>query len=219
VSKERPENLALAIHHGKDGAVRRLVDAYQDRLYSYALRLLRNHFDAQEVTQDAFLRAIRTLNLKYDEEKCRNLWLEPWLFRITRNLAYSRLRRRPVLEEQIPDHAGQAAPLVLPSCALERLEATETQDALLKALDCMGSQARELIMLRFMEELRYSEIAEIVGASEVSVRGKVFRALRALRKLLAGSSGAAENSHSCRRSAPRRMKGRGLRPALSKLST
>lgn len=220
MAKRKPENIVLAVHGGRDGAVGRLVVEYQDRLYGYALRLLRNHFDAQEVTQDAFLNAIHALSTKYDAEKCRNLRLDPWLFRITRNLAYNRLRKRQPDEVVLPEPSeGETFLPSRPAVAIERLEALENRRKLMKALGLMGTGARELIVLRFVEELSYAEIAVIVGAGESAVRGRVFRALRALRELLASPSRAGEGSHSHRRSTPRRMKARGLKPALTKLST
>ncbi len=186
VVTKRSDNLAAAVHRNADGAIERLIRLYQDALFSYALRLLRDRFDAQEVTQDAFVRAIRALTLRYDEDKCRSLELKPWLFRITRNLVYSRrkLRRHsvevPLLEtDDGPPPAFQSQPK-----ADRVLEAQEQEALMMRALARLNREARDLVLLRFMEELSYAEIAAAVNASESSVRGKVFRALQALRAAL-----------------------------------
>jgi RNA polymerase sigma-70 factor, ECF subfamily len=180
------ECMALSVHLGADGAVERLVRAYQDQLYGYALRLLRNPFDAEEVTQDAFVRACRTLAAKYGPERCRQLEMRPWLFRITRNLALNRIRDRrsagegrfsPVDDRavaNIPQDDGAGQPFAI------------LQDTLSRALDKLEAESRDLVVLRFMEGLSYAEIAQATGGSEAGARAKVFRALRRLRVLLSG---------------------------------
>jgi RNA polymerase sigma-70 factor (ECF subfamily) len=183
---ENADNLAVAVHRNVDGAIDRLVELYQDALFSYALRLLQDRFDAQEVAQDALLRAIRALTARYDEERCRDLDLRPWLFRITRNLAYNWRRARRYSAEvpltEANDGPGQS---FRSQRAAERtLDDLEQQASMQMALDRLSPGVRDLILLRFMEEMSYSEIAAVVNSSESSVRGKVFRALRKLRKAL-----------------------------------
>lgn len=179
-------NLALAVHTGERGAIEALVRAYQDQLFGYALRLLQDRSDAQEVAQDALLRAYHALVRRYDEEQCRSLALRPWLFRITRNLAYNRRRaRHPAREEPLPATDGWHTPaLRYESPAAQDLVALEECERLERALGRLSRAGRELILLRFVEELPYAEIAVVVGTSEASVRGKVFRALRQLRSIL-----------------------------------
>ncbi len=181
-------NLALSVHRGEEGSTERLVRAYQDQLYSFALRLLRNSFDAEEVAQDTFLRAHRALTNRYDEATCRSLQLRPWLFRITHNLAHSRLRGRRQQIVPIDDAGVRSAghDRVDPGTNLEN---RDRRDLLDSAMDQLSSAARELIALRFLEELSYAEIAGVTGTTESSARGKAFRALRELRRLLADKEG------------------------------
>jgi len=186
VAVENADNLAVAVHRSIDGAIERLVRLYQDALFSYALRLLRDRFDAQEVVQDALLRAIRALTLRYDEERCKDLDLRPWLFRITRNLAYNWRRARRYSAEvpltETNDSPGQS---FQSQAAAERMpDDLEQQASMQMALDRLSSGVRELILLRFMEEMSYAEIAAVVNSSESSVRGRVFRTLRKLRRAL-----------------------------------
>lgn len=177
------DNLALAVHRNDSGAVECLVTTYQDRLFSYALRLLQDPFDAQEVTQDAFLRACQALTGRYDEKKCGELALQPWLFRITRNLAYSRgSKRRSRKEVPLPDQGGGRDGIPSnPAGGIRDLESSGERKALRTALSSLSLEERELVLLRFLEEMSYAEIATIIGGSDASVRGKVFRALRKLR--------------------------------------
>jgi RNA polymerase sigma-70 factor (ECF subfamily) len=174
--------------------VERLVLRFQDRLYSFALRLMQNSFDAQEVTQDAFVRACRALASRYDESKCRGLRLGPWLYRITRNLAYSRRRVQLARNEApVPDDLDRGDTLPhRPAIAVRKLELEERGNEVRMALARLEPADRELVLLRFMEEMSYAEIAAIVGTGESAVRGKVFRALRKLRTTL--EKGAKKNA-------------------------
>ena len=184
-------NLALAVHNGDAGALERLVETYQDRLFGFALHLLRDHFDAQEVTQDAFLRAHRALTSRYDAAKCGDLPLKPWLFCIVRNLAHNRKRSRRSLLQQsspLPNGVPDQATSTDTGPELE-MQLREKHTSLERALGRLSRSDRELVLLRFMEGMAYGDIAAVVGGTESSVRGRVFRALRKLRSLLAGREG------------------------------
>jgi RNA polymerase sigma-70 factor (ECF subfamily) len=184
VSVEEPNNLALAVHANLDGSMERLIRTYQDQLYSYALHMLRNSFDAQEVIQDTFLGAYRALALRYDRERCQNLALRAWLFQITRNLARNRIRaRRAVREEALGSDARNSIPMrdQSPECTYRD---PSDSDLLERALSQLKPRARELIVLRFLDELTYAEIAGILRTTESSARGKTFRALKQMKLLL-----------------------------------
>ncbi len=192
MNRDNPENLALAVHANVDGALERLIRDHQDQLYGYALRLLRNSCDAQEVTQDAFVGAYRALALRYDAERCRTLALRPWLFRIVRNLAFNRLRaRRAAPEEPLESCTGAGIQSGGPGPGREA-ESLFDSELLGRALAGMKPSARELIVLRFVEDLPYAEIAGILGTSEASARGKVFRALQQLKALFRKPGFSAE---------------------------
>lgn len=172
--------LALEVHDRTDGAMDRLVRQYQDSLFNYALRLLGNRMDAQEVTQDTLLRAYFALATSYSRDRCATLILRPWLFRITRNLAYNTHRARRARREEPLEASSESHPSFFPS----QLQNSGDLQVLEKALNCLPEEEREAVMLRFMEELSYREISKIVGRSEAAARGKVFRALEKLRSLM-----------------------------------
>lgn len=178
-----PANLALDIRRGRKGAFERLVRDHQDALFGYALGLVRDPADAQDVTQDVFLRAHRALTSTYDEERCRSLELRPWLFRITRNLALNRLRaRRLAREAPLPEADGyHEAALRLPAAAEGALAVHERRWRLEHALGRLDREGRAIVQLRFVQSLSYAEIAAVAGGSEAAARGKVFRALARLR--------------------------------------
>ena len=186
------EDLAIGVHRRQDGAFERMVERFEKPLFNYAQRLLQNMPDAQEVVQDTFLRAHRALTSQYSAERCTELQLRPWLFRITRNLSHNKRRgRRQEVERPMTDAlAGGDVP---PSGSyfpdwqvpfLYRIEHREELERLDRAIASLPIESRELVALRFIEEMSYAEIAGTTGQTEASLRGKVFRALRLLRDVL-----------------------------------
>jgi RNA polymerase sigma-70 factor (ECF subfamily) len=163
--------LALAVHRREDGAFEQMVGEFEQQLFNYVYRLIQNVHDAQEVVQDTFLRAHKALTRQYDESKCAALLVRPWLYRIARNLAMNKRRGlRSRVEQPLPpeEHAG-FKPAVRPPALLCSIE------------------TRELVFLRFIEEMSYAEIAKTTGLGEAVLRGKVFRSLRQLRDTLAAN--------------------------------
>jgi RNA polymerase sigma-70 factor (ECF subfamily) len=192
------EEFAIGVHRREEGAFERMVERFEKPLFNYAQRLLQNTLDAQEVVQDTFLRAHRALTLQYSTERCAALALRPWLFRITRNLSANKRRgRRQELERPMTEAlaAGDGSvrsyfpdwqvPFL---CRIEHREELERLD---QAIASLPLESRELVALRFIEEMSYAEIASTTGQGESSLRGKVFRALRQLRDALA----TQESSH------------------------
>ena len=178
------ENLAVAVHRADPGAFERLIERYEAPLYNYADGILQNPMDAQEVVQDAMMRAHRALTRQYDEERCANLALKPWLFKTVRNLSLNKRRsKRSKLERPLEEFDdGRIGPFVhLEGSDLERKQEVEL---LRRAVALLPVEARELIVLRFMEEMSYGDIAKTIGGTEASLRGKVFRSLKLLRDAL-----------------------------------
>jgi RNA polymerase sigma-70 factor (ECF subfamily) len=184
LTESAEENLAVAVHRSEPGALERLIDRFEPALYGYAHGILQNTFDAQEVVQDAILRAHRALTRQYDEARCAALALRPWLFKTVRNLCLNKRRSKTrALETPLNDFDdGRIGPFVREHGS--DLERQQDADLLRRAMAGLPLDARELIVLRFMEEMSYADIAKTVGTSEASLRGKVFRSLKLLRDAL-----------------------------------
>jgi RNA polymerase sigma-70 factor, ECF subfamily len=180
------DDLALSVHRGEPGSFDRFVGLWEPPLYGYAYRILQNTFDAQEVVQDTFLRAHRALTRQYDEGKVMTLAVRPWLYRIARNLALN--RRRGVWNSSTEPLAAfdddRIGPFIASGDAGGDLERRQDAELLESALSTLPTESRELIFLRFMEEMPYGEIARTTGLSETQLRGKVFRSLKLLRRAL-----------------------------------
>ncbi len=175
-----------------DGAFPQLVFAYQDRLYSFALRLAGNGQDAEEVVQDALWRAYRALRA-YPAERIASLALRPWLYRIMLNAWRNRVRRKrlPTLSLRTPaeeevsilDPAGPED--VQPEAAAQ---AGELRATLAAGLARLPDRYRAAVALRYVEELGYAEVAQVLGMPIGTVKSDVHRGLKRLRCILASES-------------------------------
>jgi len=175
-----------ALADNLDGAFERLVISYQDRLYSFALRMTGNPQDAEEVTQDAFVRAYRALK-RYPPERVRSLALRPWLYQITLNLSRNRARRwRPALasldelassDRHDLEDRGHSRPDVLAEQAEQR---KEIEGGLL----ALTARYRAAVILRHVEGLSYKEIGDALGQPVGTAKANVHRGLNLLRRHL-----------------------------------
>jgi RNA polymerase sigma-70 factor (ECF subfamily) len=165
-----------------------LVRAHVDRCHAVALRVLGNHADAEEVTQDAFVRAYRALT-GYDPERIRELRLRPWLATIVVNLSRNRRRRHalpttplaPLVEaggEPAADASTDPAGLVGRWADRERLASL---------LAGLPEQYRVPIVLRHVDDLSYAELSEVLGRPEGTLKAQVHRGLARLRAAAAGT--------------------------------
>ncbi len=182
---ETADDLALSVHRCQSGAFEQLIDHFQGPLFNYAHGILQNTFDAQEVVQDALLRAHKALTKQYDEERVAALALRPWLFRTVRNLSLNKRRsRRGALDQPLTDFDDNRLGPFIVHAADSEFARREDTEMLRATIALLPIEARELIVLRFIEEMSYAEIAKTVGTTEAALRGKVFRALKLLREAL-----------------------------------
>lgn len=179
--------LANRLARDVDAAFPALVADHQDRLYTIALRLLGDRRDAEEVAQDALVRAFRAMH-EYPRERVATLRLRPWLASIAVNLARNRRRRHddrqppgslePMLDAGFdPPADGRSAPAI---AAARR----ETQQELAEALLRLTPAVRSAIVLRHVDGLSLAETAEALGRPEGTIKAQVHRGLRELRALL-----------------------------------
>lgn len=160
----------------------RTVLEFQDRLYAFALRLTGSRADAEEITQDAFVRAWRAL-AGYPAERRQALALRPWLYRITLNVTRNHRRRRRLRLEPLdglhPEPPAEAAGR--PSAVLERADRGRRLAGLVRDLP---ERFRVAVVLRHVEGLGYREIAAVTGQPVGTVKANVHRGLARLRRAL-----------------------------------
>ena len=172
------EHLTTRLARDLDGAFEELVRDHQDTVYGVALRLVGNAHDAEDVAQDAFVRAYRALS-GWPPARIHELRVRPWLARITLNLVRNRARDRRPTEPL--DHDPPARAEGGPAATLERKDATATWARLLASLP---ARYRAPIVLRCVEGLSYAEVGEALGRPVGTVKAQVHRGLHLLRETL-----------------------------------
>jgi RNA polymerase sigma-70 factor (ECF subfamily) len=159
------------------------VRTYQDRMYAFALRLIGSRQDAEECTQDAFVRAYRAL-LTYSQERRRELHLRAWLYQIVLNVVRNRVRRHTLT--QVPLDAPIENSLM--DSVGEQPEAStvqkETQNWLSQAIAGLPPRYGTAVVLRHVQGLSYAEAAEVLDQPVGTTKSDVHRGLRLLREAL-----------------------------------
>jgi RNA polymerase sigma-70 factor (ECF subfamily) len=163
---------------GEGSAFEELVTRYQHRVFGVALRMLGNAAEAQEVAQEAFLRAHRGLSAFRGDAK-----LSTWLYAITSRLCLNRLQggERRLARQGEETLLRLADPGRRPDAALER---SELEAALARAIAELPEDRRIVVVLRDLEGLSYEEIAEVLDIELGTVRSRLHRARTDLRDKL-----------------------------------
>ena len=175
---------------GDQSAFDGMVSRYWDRIYSMVHQLLRNPEDAEEVTQDAFIRAHRGLvNFRGDSA------FSTWLYQIATNLARNRYwywwrrKRDKTISFDAPVSGENDTTLadIIPAEVETPDDITVTQefvDRIATGMGRLSSKHREILTLRNIKNLSYEEIADILGISVGTVKSRIARARESLRSKL-----------------------------------
>jgi RNA polymerase sigma-70 factor (ECF subfamily) len=179
------ENLLSQLATDLDLHFRQLVILYQQRLYSFALRLAGSPQDAEDLLQETFLRSYHALK-SYPVLKVRTLRMKPWLYTIALNIF--RNRQRKPEHQSIPLDTSEGSPILEiedQSCGPEE-EAYwhEMRRELEMQLVSLTESYRIAVTLYYFEDLSYAEIAEMLNQPTGTVKAHVHRALRKLHKAL-----------------------------------
>ena len=170
------EELATRLARDVDGTFADLVAEHQDLVFGVALRVVANRPTAEDVAQEAFVRAYRALK-RYPPARIAALRLRPWLARISLNLARNDRRdRRPT--DPLDAATEQPHPADSPVRLAERREEQRFWAGL---LDQLPERYRLAVALRHVEGLSYSEIADALARPVGSVKSDVHRGVRELR--------------------------------------
>ncbi|HET9232772.1 MAG TPA: RNA polymerase sigma factor [Candidatus Eisenbacteria bacterium] len=180
---EEQQLLDLA-RRGDTGAYGRLVRAYQDLIYALVHRSVRDRAVAEELTQDVFIKAFRSLGTFRGESR-----FSTWLYRIAVNLCHDQREslsarnrsRETSLEELEPAPADSAAPAGQPD---QVLEASEMASSFQTGLDLLEPKYRDAFLLRHGEDRSYEEISEILGITVSNAKVRVHRAREMLLDVL-----------------------------------
>jgi RNA polymerase sigma-70 factor (ECF subfamily) len=148
---------------------------YKHRVYAYCYRLLRHPQNAEDATQETFIKVHRSLDQLENAAS-----LQAWIFSIARNESFTILRRlRPTeeLEEETEDVWDEESPL-------DKVVQKEKAGIVQHCLGLLKPTYRELLILKEYEQLSYAEISQVTGASEAAVKSGLFKARRSMGKKL-----------------------------------
>ncbi|HAF08880.1 MAG TPA: hypothetical protein DCK98_02205 [Chloroflexi bacterium] len=177
--REEDADLARRAGSGEAEAFGVLYDRYVDAVYRYVFYRVRNEAEAEDVTSDVFMRALRAIS-KYEP---RQAFLA-WLYRIARNAVIDRSRRRAA-RQQVSFEDALAHPnadqVVHPDAGLL---AGSDASVVREAMRQLTPLQQEILVLRYVEGFDTKTISKLVGKQDGTIRGIEFRALSALRTLI-----------------------------------
>src|SRR3954466_14468562 len=181
------EELMRRTQNGDKQAFSLLYERYSSSVLSYLYRMLGSVEDVEAIGQEVFLRAYRFAQTYRYPQK-----FSTWLFTITRNLAINNARRkkrspvRNVTELNLEGVEMTGDPYEVAARATDDLEKREQIARVLKALDDLPTDQREVIALGVFQDLSYSQMEEITGAKAVTLRSRMFHGLKKLASLIGG---------------------------------
>ncbi len=188
--KERDADLITTYLAGSEEAFNRLVIRHHRTAFNVAYRFLGHYDDACDIAQEAFIRVHKSL--KRFKGKCS---FKTWLYRIVLNLCRNKYRwkkRRGEFAKVSMDNPGKdpdkGNPMEIPdgTFSVEReIRRKEIQLRIKESLSRLARDHREVLVLRHMEGLSYSEISALLGCAEGTIKSRLHRARVEIRKLLA----------------------------------
>lgn len=171
----KDEELLVLAAQGDLEAFGSLYERYVERIYNYIYYRTGNTYDAEDLTERVFMRAMRHISNYHD----RGLPFSAWLYRIAHNLVANwhrdnnRRKEIPLDEGIYGLHQGEH-----PETELLKLE---ERDRLLRAIRCLPAERQQLLILKFVEHLSNMEIGQIMGRTEGAVKSLYHRTLLAMR--------------------------------------
>jgi RNA polymerase sigma-70 factor (ECF subfamily) len=162
-----------------------LFQSYHDRIYRYILRMVKDPAEAEDLTQETFLRAYRHGDSLRDPQTVRG-----WLYRIATYACLDRLRQRmPPVSLDSASESGDERDRIKTPCSpspspLEITERKETSACVQRCLDFLPDKYRAVILLREAHALSAAEIADLLGVTVATVKIRLHRARRMLQQVM-----------------------------------
>lgn len=171
---------------GDAGSFGLLAQRYERPLYALATHYLGRREDAEEVRQEALLKAYAQAASFRPDGRFR-----AWIYRIALNLCHDRRRRQRRLQwVRWGDAAdGNDEPVVVAPTTDAEMDRRERSLRVRRALDRLPREQREVLVLKEFEEMKFREIAELLGCPESTVKSRLYRGLTALRAGLGETAG------------------------------
>ena len=169
-------NLVRRAASGEVEAFGRLYSNHVERIYRYVFYQVRDKMTAEDITEEVFIKAWRAI----DSCKGKEDTFSAWLYRIAHNCTIDVLRKR---QKQL---VTEIEPTVEASHPQPEIEAEPKRRELLEAIAYLPQNQRQVITLKFIEELDNQEIGQVMGKNQGAIRILQMRALATLRQRLSG---------------------------------
>lgn len=179
MSAEQEQQWVLAAQGGDIKAFEAIVSAFEAAVFSFVYNATRNQMDAEEITQDVFVKAYRNLASFRGDAK-----LTTWLFTIAHNTTASHFRKKEIPTTPVDEAPFGQHPESTVTDALTAIGVDERTHYLHLALEKMAPQQRQLIQLFYLEELSIKEIEGVTGLNEGSIKTGLMRGRNRLHTLL-----------------------------------
>ncbi|MCK5242574.1 sigma-70 family RNA polymerase sigma factor [bacterium] len=177
----KDKNLIERTLKGDNEAFDMLVTRYRDRVFSLAYHMLLNSEEAEDIAQEVFVRAYRSLG-KFRQES----GFFTWLYRIAVNIVYTQAKknaRRRVLYDEALKEREYLQPQSFDSPEIPA-QSGELREMILRAINQLDHRFRQVIVLKELEGMDVSEVAQILGLPEGTVKSRLFRAREDLRHII-----------------------------------
>ena len=184
MTPEQEMQVIQKILAGDSSAFAQIVDAHEKNVYNLALRTLQNPEDAQDITQEVFLKVYSELGSFRGDSR-----LSVWLYRVTYNMCIDLLRkqkRRPTVSLTYETEGGEEE-MEFPDTRYtpeSELERKELQIAVQDALAQLSEEHRRILLMREFADFSYTEIAQQLGIQEGTVKSRIARARERVAKYL-----------------------------------
>lgn len=173
------KRLIVRARRGDTSALRELAESHQDRLFAFVRRMIRNHHDAEELVQDAFLKAFASLDSFSTQYR-----FSTWLFTIAYRLSLNALRKKQALTGDL-DFGTLRDPS--PSCdggVAQSDEARHMKDLIWRSVDRLSPPQRATLVLFYQHDKSCQQIAQVLELPVATVKSHLHRARAKLRALL-----------------------------------
>jgi RNA polymerase sigma-70 factor (ECF subfamily) len=179
MTTNRDQIIIDKILKGDTNAFAELVDNYKDLVFTLALRMIKNREEAEEVSQDTFIKAFKSIDKFKGKSK-----FSTWIYRVAYNTCLDRLKKikreyNVVAIDEFTEHQVKTL-----DNALDKMEQDEHQQKIQECLQLLPSDDSFLLTLYYFEELSLEEISKVVNLTANNVKVKLFRSRKRLTAIL-----------------------------------
>lgn len=169
------QNIINQVIEGDTNAFSILVDSYKDLVFTLALRMLKHREEAEEVSQDVFIKVFKSLHKFKGDSK-----LSTWIYKVTYNTCLDAIKKHKRKHIEVNIDKYDAYDIEVIDDAFEKLADADRQKAVKSCIEALASEDSFILTLYYFEELSLDEIAKITALKANNVKVKLHRARKRL---------------------------------------